>query len=47
MIDRKQAAIYLFQHPAELGRRLGYPDLKDELHGEWMRQMLTTTEDMT
>lgn len=46
-MTRKEAARYLLTHPAELGRRLGYKDLRDELHGEWMRRMLTETEDMT
>lgn len=45
---RRQNALYLIGHPAELGRRLGYPDLRDDLHGEWMRHMLRyPAEDMT
>lgn len=44
---RKEAAVYLLQHPAELGRRLGYTDLRDALHGAWMLQMLHAKDDMT
>ena len=38
---------YMVLHPAALARRLGYKDMRDELHGQWMTQMLTTGEDMT
>lgn len=45
---RRRNALYLMGHPAELGRRLGYPDLRDDLHGSWMRAMLRyPAEDMT
>ena len=43
----KLALQYMLCCPAALGRRLGYRDLRDELHGAWMRQMLTSEEDMT
>lgn len=43
----KVALEYMIQYPAALGRRLGYPDLRDELHGVWMHDMLTGVEDMT
>lgn len=46
--QRRTNALYLIEHPAELGRRLGYPDLRDDLHGAWMRAMLRyPAEDMT
>lgn len=38
---------YMTQHPAALGRSLGYRDLRDDLHGVWMRKMLEASEDMT
>ncbi|MBQ2990905.1 MAG: hypothetical protein IJD60_06410 [Clostridia bacterium] len=38
---------YMTQHPASLGRSLGYRDLRDDLHGVWMREMLEASEDMT
>lgn len=47
MTDRETAAFYMLRCPADLGRRLGYTLLKDDLHGEWMRSMLLTDEDMT
>ena len=37
----------LFTHPAALGRALGYSDFRDDLHGQWIRQMLTCDADMT
>ena len=45
--DQEQVYLFLTQHPAAFGRMLGYPDLRDELHGEWMRKMILCTEDMT
>lgn len=47
MTDKQLAISYLMECPAALGRRLGYKDLTDELHGEWMREMITTDVDMT
>ena len=38
---------YMIRYPAALGRRLGYKDLRDELHGAWMHDMLTANESMT
>ena len=38
---------YMVNYPAAMGRRLGYTDLRDDLHGMWMHRMLTATEDMT
>lgn len=47
MEKRTEAARYLLTHPAEFGRRLGYPDLRDDLHGKWMMKMLTADQDIT
>lgn len=48
MTDQGRIALeYLTQQPAALGRRLGYKDLRDDLHGAWMREMLNGTTDMT
>lgn len=37
----------LLTSPAALGRALGYSDLRDDLHGEWIRQMVVGADDMT
>lgn len=37
----------LLDAPALVMRRCGFPLLTDELHGQWMRQMLLGREDMT
>lgn len=47
MTDRETAVFYMLRCPADLGRRLGYTLLRDDLHGQWMRSMLMTDEDMT
>ena len=38
---------YMLLHPAALGRKLGYTRLLDDLHGAWMRDMLSCEGDMT
>lgn len=38
---------YMVYHPAALARRLGYKDMRDDLHGKWMTQMITSDVDMT
>lgn len=40
-------AAALIAHPAALGWALGYKDFRADLHGEWIRKMLTATDDMT
>ena len=45
--NRQFAVSFLMEQPAMLGRLLGYKDLRDDLHGKWMRKMLTTDSDMT
>lgn len=47
-VQRRKNALHLLRHPAELGRRIGYKDLRDDLHEDWMRAMLRfPAEDMT
>lgn len=43
----KDKAAALIAHPAALGWALGYKDFTPELHGKWLRLMLTTEEDIT
>lgn len=48
MREEAKAALGLMTlRPAALGRALGYADLRDDLHGQWMRQMILGTQDMT
>lgn len=46
MTDREQARWFI-AHPAALGRALGYTDFSDDLHGGWIRRMVTSEDDMT
>ena len=46
-MTRHEKARELLRNPVALGHALGYNDLTDELHGEWMRKMLLGKEDMT
>lgn len=45
--DQQAMLDFATQYPAAFGRKLGYVDMTDELHGAWMRKMLLTQEDMT
>lgn len=48
MTDRARAAlIELTEHAAEVGRWCGFTLLRDDLHGEWLRQMILGEHDMT
>lgn len=38
---------WMREHPAQVGRWCGFDLLTDELHGGWMRDMISGTEDMT
>jgi hypothetical protein len=38
---------FLTEKPAQYGQMLGYPDLRDDLHGEWIRKMVLGHDDMT
>lgn len=46
MTEQEKAAS-LIEHPEALGWALGYRDLRPELHGAWIRQMVTSRDDMT
>lgn len=37
----------MIEHPAVLGWALGYTGFTENLHGEWIRKMLTAKQDMT
>lgn len=45
-MTRKEAVNFLVQHPEVFGRMVGFTKLTD-LHGGWMREMLTGEGDMT
>ena len=48
MTEERLAALKLLtEHPAQYGRMLGYKDMIDNLHGEWIRKMLYGHGDMT
>ena len=46
MTDQQKAA-WLLQHPAALGRALGFKDFTDDLHGQWLHDLIYGTEDYT
>lgn len=48
-MTREQEQVYTFltDYAAEYGQMLGYKDLRPELHGKWMHDMIMGTEDMT
>lgn len=45
--DAEVAYRFLTEKPAQYGHMLGYPDLRDDLHGEWIRKMVLGHNDMT
>ena len=45
--EQERAYRFLTAYPADFGQMLGYADLKEELHGEWMKEMLLGHGDMT
>lgn len=45
--EAETAYRFLTEKPAQYGQMLGYSDLKDELHGEWIRKMVLGHDDMT
>lgn len=47
LMTPQETGQWLLRHPAEFGRRLGFPLLRDDLHGEWMRKMIWGRADMT
>ena len=38
---------WMRENPAQVGRWCGFDRLTDELHGKWMRDMITGADDMT
>lgn len=45
--DGETAYRFLIEKPAQYGHMLGYPDLRDDLHGMWIRKMVLGHDDMT
>ena len=45
--EQEQAFTFLTEYTAEFGQMLGFKDLRRELHGQWMHDMLFAREDMT
>ena len=45
--EQERAYRFLTSYPADFGQMLGYADLRPELHGEWMKEMLLGHGDMT
>jgi len=43
----QEKARWFIAHPAALGRALGYTDFRDDLHGGWIKRMVTSEDDMT
>lgn len=43
----QEKAARLIEHPAALGWALGYTGFTENLHGEWIRKMVTAKQDMT
>lgn len=46
-LTRKQALDFMICHPAALLRACGFTLMRDDLHGEWMKEMLLGDSDMT
>ena len=46
-MTEREKAIELVKNPVAIGWALGYKDLRPELHGRWIRKMVTNDEDMT
>lgn len=45
--SQQQTVRWLIEHPAEFGRRVGFTKLRDDLHGQWIKQMLWRDDDQT
>lgn len=47
LTPQQKTAKWLIEHPAEFGRSVGFTKLRDDLHGEWIKQMLWRDTDQT
>ena len=45
--DQRTMLTFALDHPAAFARKLGFPDMRDNLHGVWIREMILGTEDFT
>lgn len=45
--DAETAYRFLTEKPAQYGKMLGYENLRDDLHGKWIREMVLGHDDMT
>ena len=45
LTPQQKTAMWLIEHPAEFGRRVGFTKLRDDLHGMWINDMLWRTDD--
>ena len=46
-MTHQEKAAWFIQHPAALGRALGYADLTDDIHGLWLREIAYGRGDIT
>lgn len=46
-MNQKEKAIELIKNPVAIGWALGYKDLRPELHGKWIKEMVTSDVDIT
>lgn len=46
-MTHQEKAAWFIQHPAALGRALGYADLTDDIHGLWLRKIAYGRGDIT
>ena len=47
MTEQAAAAKLLLTQPAQIGRWCGFDRLQDNLHGDWIRKMVSMPRDMT
>ena len=45
--QQEQAFRFLTEYPAQYGQMVGFADLRNDLHGKWIRQMVMGHSDMT
>ena len=44
--NREDAVTLMLEHPARVAQACGYPLLKEELHGAWIRSMILGKDDV-